>query len=102
MLVQSQYPFLISSTLKLQAGSLLFGMNFADVSYLQLGVHDMKEIPTDGQFIGPIKPQMNMTYRDYIHMINTGLGLPRYPSSGVPVIKTEDDMICPPSNYKLN
>ena len=77
-------------------------MNFAGVSCLQHGVFDMKEIPTQGDFIGPIKPQMNMTYRDYLHMINTGLGLPRYPSSGVPVIKTEDDMICPPSNYKLN
>jgi hypothetical protein len=77
-------------------------MNFAGVSCLQLEVLDMKEIPTQGDFIGPIKPQMNMTYRVYLHMINTGLGLPRYPSSGVPVIKTEDDMICPPSNYKLN
>jgi hypothetical protein len=62
----------------------------------------MKEVPTDGGFIGPIKPQMNMTYRDYLSMINTGLGLPRYPSKGVPVVKTEDDVICPPYNYKLN
>lgn len=89
-------------TRKLEAEPKFFGMNFAGVSCLQLGVFDMKEIPTQGDFIGPIKPQMNMTYRDYLHMINTGLGLPRYPSSGVPVIKTEDDMICPPSNYKLN
>jgi hypothetical protein len=90
------------NTLKLKAEPKFFGMNFAGVSRLQLGVLDMKEMPTQGDFIGPIKPQMNMTYRDYLHMINTGLGLPRYPSSGVPVIKTEDDMICPPSNYKLN
>jgi hypothetical protein len=89
-------------TRKLKAEPKFFGMNFAGVSCLQLGVLDMKEIPTQGDFIGPIKPQMNMTYRDYLHMINTGLGLPRYPSSGVPVIKTEDDMIFPPSNYKLN
>jgi hypothetical protein len=90
------------NTLKLKAETKFFGMNFAGVSCLQLGVLDMKEMPTQGDFIGPIKPQMNMTYRDYLHMINTGLGLPRYPSSDVPVIKTEDDMICPPSNYKLN
>jgi len=88
--------------LKLKAEPKFFGMNFAGVSCLQLGVLDMKQMPTQGDFIGPIKPQMNMTYRDYLHMINTGLGLPRYPSSGVPVIKSEDDMICPPSNYKLN
>jgi len=90
------------NTLKLKAEPKFFGMNFAGLSCLQLGVLDMKEMPTQGDFIGPIKPQMNMTYRDYLHMINTGLGLPRYPSSGVPVIKTEDDMICLPSNYKLN
>ena len=88
--------------LKLKAEPKFFGMNFAEVSCLQLGVLYMKQMPTQGDFIGPIKPQMNMTYRDYLHMINTGLGLPRYPSSGVPVIKSEDDMICPPSNYKLN
>ena len=62
----------------------------------------MKEVPAGGGFIGPIKPQMNMTYRDYLSMINTGLGLPRYPSTGVPVVKTEDDLIRPPYNYKLN
>ena len=101
MIGKSQQPY-IFYTLKLKAEPKFFGMNFARVSCLQLGVLDMKEIPTQGDFIGPIKPQMNMTYRDYLHMINTGLGLPRYPSSGVPVIKTEDDMICPPSNYKLN
>jgi hypothetical protein len=88
--------------LKLKAEPKFFGMSFAGVSCLQLGVLDMKEMPTQEDFIGPIKPQMNMTYRDYLHMINTGLGLPCYPSSGVPVIKSEDDMICPPSNYKLN
>lgn len=101
MIGKSQQPY-IFFTRKLKAEPKFFGMNFAGVSCLQLGVLDMKEIPTQGDFIGPIKPQMNMTYRDYLHMINTGLGLPRYPSSGVPVIKTEDDMICPPSNYKLN
>ena len=62
----------------------------------------MKEVPTDGGFIGPVKPQMNMTYRDYLILINNGLGLPRYPSTGVPVVKTEDDVTCPPNNYKLN
>jgi len=62
----------------------------------------MKEVPKDGGFIGPVKPQMNMTYRDYLNTINTGLGLPRYPSTGVPVVQTEDDVICPPYNYKLN
>ena len=101
MIGKSQQPY-VFFTRKLKAEPKFFGMNFARVSCLQLGVLDMKEIPTQGDFIGPIKPQMNMTYRDYLHMINTGLGLPRYPSSGVPVIKTEDDMICPPSNYKLN
>lgn len=101
MIGKSQQPY-IFYTRKLKAEHKFFGMKFAGVSFVQLGVLDMKEIPTQGDFIGPIKPQMNMTYRDYLHMINTGLGLPRYPSSGVPVIKTEDDMICPPSNYKLN
>lgn len=101
MIGKSQQPY-IFYTRKLKAEHKFFGMKFAGVSCVQLGVLDMKEIPTQGDFIGPIKPQMNMTYRDYLHMINTGLGLPRYPSSGVPVIKTEDDMICPPSNYKLN
>ena len=62
----------------------------------------MKEVPTDSGFIGPVKPQMNMTHRDYLNMINNGLGLPRYPSTGVPVVKTEDDVICPTNNYKLN
>lgn len=97
MIGKSQQPY-IFSTRKLKAEPKFFGINFSGVSCSQLGVLDMKEIPTQGDFIGPIKPKMNMTYRDYLHMINTGLGLSRYPSAGVSVIKTEDDMICPPSN----
>ena len=38
----------------------------------------------DPDFIGPIKPLMNMSYRDYLSMINTGLGLPRPPSRRKP------------------
>ena len=61
----------------------------------------MTQKPVDEGFIGPIKPQTIMTYRDFPMMINTGLGLPRYPSTGVPLVKTEDDLICPPANYRL-
>ena len=66
------------------------------------GVTNMTQKPVDDGFIGPIKPQMSMTYRDFLMMINTGLGLPQYPTTGVPVVKTEDDFICPPANYRLN
>ena len=66
------------------------------------GVTNMTQKPVDDGFIGPIKPQMSMTYRDFLMMINTGLGLPQYPTTGVPVVKTEDDLICPPANYRLN
>ena len=38
----------------------------------------------DPDFIGPIKPLMNMSYRDYLKMINTGLGLPRPPARRKP------------------
>ena len=37
----------------------------------------MQQSDQDEGFIGPIKPLMSMSYRDYIQMINTGLGLPR-------------------------
>jgi hypothetical protein len=66
------------------------------------GVTNMTQKLADDGFIGPIKPQMSMTYRDFLMMINTGLGLPQYPTTGVPVVKTEDDFICPPANYRLN
>ena len=66
------------------------------------GVTNMTQKLVDDGFIGPIKPQMSMTYRDFLIMINTGLGLPQYPTKGVPVVKTEDDFICPPANYRLN
>ena len=66
------------------------------------GVTNMTQKPIDEGFIGPIKPQMSMTYRDFLMMINTGLGLPRYPTTGVPVVKTQDDFICPPANYRIN
>ena len=66
------------------------------------GVTNMTQKPVDDGFIGPIKPQMSMTYRDFLMMINTGLGLPQYPTTGVPVVKTEDDFICPPAKYRLN
>ena len=66
------------------------------------GVTNMTQKPVDDGFIGPIKPQMSMTYRDFLMMINKGLGLPQYPTTGAPVVKTEDDFICPPANYRLN
>ena len=53
-------------------------------------------------FIGPIKPQMSMTYRDYLRMINDGFGLPRAPTTGIRIIKREDEYICPPQNYRMN
>ena len=39
------------------------------------GVTNMTQKLVDDDFIGPIKPQMSMTYRDFLMMINTGLGL---------------------------
>ena len=53
-------------------------------------------------FIGPIKPEMSMTYRDYLRMINDGVGLPRAPTTGIRIIKREDEYICPPQNYRMN
>ena len=53
-------------------------------------------------FIGPIKPQMSMTYRDYLRMINDGFGLPRASTTGIRIIKREDEYICPPQNYRMN
>ena len=53
-------------------------------------------------FIGPIKPQMSMTYRDYLRMINDGVGLPRTPTTGIRIIKREDEYISPPKNYRMN
>ena len=62
----------------------------------------MSQETHDDGFSGPIKPQMAMTYRDYLHMINTGVGLPVLPSKGVPTIKREDDSTYPVANYRLN
>ena len=53
-------------------------------------------------FIGPIKPEMSMTYRDYLRMINDGVGLPRAPTTEFRIIKREDEYICPPQNYRMN
>ena len=66
------------------------------------GVNNMAHKIADEDFIGPIKPQMSMTYRDFLMMINTGLGLPRYPTTGVPVVKKQDDPICPPASYRMH
>ena len=56
----------------------------------------------DPDFIGPIKPLMNMSYRDYLKMINTGLGLPRPPSRRKPNSRKNDDLLFPPKDYLLN
>ena len=56
----------------------------------------------DEGFIGPSKPLMSMSYRDYLHMINTGLGLPRLPNRKTPIIKKDEDYLFPPVDYKLN
>ena len=56
----------------------------------------------NSEFIGPIKPQMSMTYRNYLQMINDGGGLPRAPTTGIRIIKREDEYICPPCNYRMN
>ena len=62
----------------------------------------MNKSDQDEGFIGPIKPLMSMSYRDYLRMINTGLGLPRFPRLKTPVIKRNEDYLFPPVNYKLN
>ena len=62
----------------------------------------MNKSDRDEGFIGPIKPLMSMSYRDYLRMINTGLGLPRFPRPKTPVIKRNEDYLFPPVNYKLN
>ena len=62
----------------------------------------MTKIFNNSELIGPIKPQMSMTYRDYLRMINDGVGLPRAPSTGIRIIKREDEYICPPKNYRMN
>ena len=62
----------------------------------------MNKSDRDEGFIGPIKPLMSMSYRDYLRMINTGLGLPRFPRPKTPVIKRDEDYLFPPVNYKLN
>ena len=51
-----------------------------------------KNVQNNG-FIGPIKPQMSMTYRDYLRMINDGVSLPLAPTSGFRIIKREDEYI---------
>ncbi len=56
----------------------------------------------DPDFIGPIKPLMNMSYRDYVQMINTGLGLPRTPARRKPFNRVNDDLLFPPKDYLLN
>ena len=55
----------------------------------------------DPDFIGPIKPLMDMSYRDYLKMINTGLGLPR-PARRKPDNRKNDDLLFPPKDYLLN
>ena len=62
----------------------------------------MNKSDQDEGFIGPIKPLMSMSYRDYLRMINTGLGLPRFPRQKAPIIKRDEDYLFPPVNYKLN
>ena len=47
----------------------------------------MNKSDRDEGFIGPIKPLMSMSYRDYLRMINTGLGLPRFPRPKLPSSK---------------
>ena len=65
-------------------------------------VRSMTKNTQNNVFIGPIKPQMSMTYRDYLRMINDGVGLPRAPTTGIRIIKREDEYICPPQNYRMN
>ena len=62
----------------------------------------MNNSDQDPDFIGPIKPLMNMSYRDYLQMINTGLGLPRTPTRRKPSNRTNDDFLFPPKDYLLN
>jgi hypothetical protein len=62
----------------------------------------MQQSDQDEGFIGPIKPLMSMSYRDYLRMINTGLGLPRLPNRKTPLIKKDEDYLFPPVDYKLN
>ena len=62
----------------------------------------MQNSDHDPDFIGPIKPLMNMSYRDYLKMINTGLGLPRVPAQRKPSKRTGDDLLFPPKDYLLN
>jgi hypothetical protein len=45
---------------------------------------------------------MNMSYRDYLRMINTGLGLPKPPSRRKPNNRKNDDLLFPPKDYLLN
>ena len=62
----------------------------------------MQKSDQDEGFIGPIKPLMSMSYRDYLRMINTGLSLPRLPTRQTPIIKKDEDYLFPPVDYKLN
>ena len=62
----------------------------------------MQNSDQDPDFIGPIKPLMNMSYRDYLQMINTGLGLPRTPARRKPTKHKRDDFLFPPKGYLLN
>jgi len=62
----------------------------------------MNKSDRDEGFIGPIKPLMSMNYKDYLRMINTGLGLPRFPRQKAPIIKSDEDYLFPPFGYRLN
>ena len=62
----------------------------------------MNKSDQDEGFIDPIKPLMSMSYRDYLHMINTGLGLPSFPRQKAPIIRKDEDYLFPPVGYKLN
>ena len=76
------------------------GTKIANFFYQWRGI--MNKSDQDEGFIGPIKPLMSMSYRDYLHMINTGLGLPRFPRQKAPIIKKDQDYLFPPVDYKLN
>jgi len=76
------------------------GIKLAKVPYKWSFI--MQQSDQDEGFIGPIKPLMSMSYRDYLHMINTGLGLPRLPNRKTPVVKKDEDYLFPPADYKLN
>ena len=73
-----------------------------DLHYQDFRRIKMHNSDQDPDFIGPIKPLMNMSYRDYLQMINTGVGLPRLPARRKPTNRTNDDFLFPPKDYLLN